>query len=312
MTHIEIRPAALDDTQAICALFRARIPVWQRIDPEGLVQDVPYERLTIYERWLHGGPWMSIETGVLYLSHLLRGAGLAMVAVDGEAITGYCEAYHSVEPEPFGDHLHLSARIGADPDTGRALVQSVLEQAAASGCQRVTVSCVAHDDQDADFYQSMGMQPLTRIRRVQLPAKTGQVFYKSVEHLSANPAQISDWYMPLGRWENARHAWETLWPRTWWALPELRRRRSNRLHLTAAGQEAFVYVEQQLYAPRNADVSCWTPKPLPGQILTALRDWAHREGYRTLVFGVTDDVLKILGPEAEPDGYYRDLYHIPV
>lgn len=49
----------------ISALFRARIGVWQRLDETGRVEDMPYEALTLVERWLHGGAWMSIETGAI-------------------------------------------------------------------------------------------------------------------------------------------------------------------------------------------------------------------------------------------------------
>jgi hypothetical protein len=68
---VEVRQAGLDDTGAITALFGARIPIWQRINKQGQVEDVPYAQLTIYERWLHGGPWMSIETCAVLLNHLL-------------------------------------------------------------------------------------------------------------------------------------------------------------------------------------------------------------------------------------------------
>jgi hypothetical protein len=312
MAEIHVRPALLDDTQPVSALFRSGIPVWQRIDADGQVQDVAYEQLSIYERWLHGGPWMSIETGALHLSHLLRGAGLAFVAVQDGRIAGYVEAYHGDEPAPFGDHLHLTNLMSGDTAIREALVRHLLEQGALSACQRVTISCIAHDDQATRLYRAFGMEPFARIHRVNLPAKTGQVFYKSVEHSNANPAQINQWHMSLGRWENARQHWETLWPRTWSALPEIRQRTTNRLYLTAAGQDAYVFVRQQLYAPRSAEVFCWTPKPLPPQVLTAIRDWSHREGYRTLVLGVTDATLKMLGAEAEPDGYYEDIFAVDV
>ena len=71
---MHIRPALLDDTQAISQLFRARIDKWQRLTEQGQVEDLSYDELSIYERWLHGGAWMSIETGAIWLSHLLSGS----------------------------------------------------------------------------------------------------------------------------------------------------------------------------------------------------------------------------------------------
>ena len=60
MSEILVREAIMDDTAAISALFRQQVNVWQRFDADGRVEELPYEKLTIYERWLHGGAWMSI------------------------------------------------------------------------------------------------------------------------------------------------------------------------------------------------------------------------------------------------------------
>lgn len=310
METTQVRPATLDDTQAINSLFRSRITTWQRMNAQGQVEDVPYEALTIYERWLHGGPWMSVETGALQLSHLLRGAGIPVVAEVSGQVQGYSEAYHGDEPEPFGDHLHVAHLTAASADAALydTIIAYWLEQAAALRCRRVTATCIANDAEARTLYERHGLHSLSRIQRFGLPARTGQVFYKATEHPSASPAQIGGWFMQVGRFSSARQQWETLWPRTWYALPELRSRRAHRLHFSVAGQEAFVFCQQQLYEPRSADVYCWTPKPFSSQVLTAIRDWAHREGYRTLVMAVPDETIKLLGNEAEPDGYVQETY----
>ncbi len=306
---ISVRPATFDDTQAISALFRARITTWQRMDSAGRVQDVPYDALTIYERWLHGGPWMSVETAALHLSHLLRGAGIPVVAESAGKIIGYAEAYHGVEPEPFGDHLHIAQMIIADAgETEDALLTHLLETARDSKCERLTAVGLPNDTHSQALYARHGLTSITRISRYNLPARSGQGFYKTVDHLNANAAQIADWYMPVGRFGSARQQWETRWPRTFHAVPEIRHHRAHRLQFSASGQEALIYCQQDLYNPRSAEIELWSPKPLTSQLLTALRDWTHREGYRTLIMSVMD--AKILGPEAEPDGYYQDIYAV--
>ncbi len=316
MAEIRVRLASLDDTQPISALFRARVVRWQRLNAAGQVEDVPYESLSIYERWLHGGPWMSVETAALHLSHLLRGAGLPVAALVDGRIGGYAEAFHGLEPAPYGDHLHL-ASLTLHPELqpealADALVTFALEQARAAGCAQLTTAVVPHDEAMCQLCERHGLKPAAHMVRMSLPARTGQVFYRAAEHLSANPAQISGWHMPVGRLSSARHHWETLWPRTWHAIPELRARRAHRLKFSVAGQEALVYCEQQLYAPRSADVACWSPKPLSSQVLAALRDWAHQEGYRTLVMTTAEEVAHSLGPDAEPDGFTQDIYAVAV
>lgn len=306
-----VRPATFDDTQAVSTLLRGRITAWQRIDASGRVQDVPYESLKIYERWLHGGPWMSVETAALHLSHLLRGAGIPVVAEANGKIVGYAEAYHGVEPEPFGDHLHIGQMVvEAAGETEDDLLVYLLETATASKCERLTANLLPNDTHMQAFYNRHGLTAIARVNRYSLPARSGQGFYKTADHLNANPAQIADWYMPVGRLGSARQQWETRWPRTFHAVAEIRAHRAHRIQFSASGQEALIYCQQDLYNPRSAEIELWSPKPLTSQLLTALRDWTHREGYRTLVMTVLD--AKILGPEAEPDGYYQDVYAVNI
>ncbi len=307
MTDAHVRLATLDDTDSISALFRAPIAVWQRLDAHGRVEDVRYDDLTIYARWLHGGPWMSLETAAIQLGPLLGGAGVSLVAERENRVVGYVEAYHGVEPNPFGDHLHM-AHLVVHPDhanTGveQALLAGLFEQAVAVKARTVTVSRVGEVPGEATLYDSYRLQALCRIRRLGLPARTGQIFYRATEHRNADPAQIHGWHMTVGRLTSARQEWEQLWPQTWDIIPEIRAQRTHRLHFAAAGQEAFVCCRQQLYDPRSADVSCWSPKPLTNQLVSAIRDWGHRAGYRTLLWVVADDTVKTLGSEAEAGGY---------
>lgn len=310
MSDPTIRQAKLDDTQAISRLFTARISTWQRLNAQGLVEDVPYETLTIYERWLHGGVWMSVETGAIHLSHLLRGAGVPLVAEVGGRVAAYAELYESAEPPPFGSHLALThPTVHPDFESHNleaAVYAAAREMLAPRKAERLLTSAALAEAQR--FYEAQGAQALAAISRYSLPARTGQGFYRTVEHPDPNPAQIRGWHMTTGRLGSARQMWETLWPRTWDAVPEIQRRRTHRLRFNAAGQDAFVCCQQQLYSERSADIYCWSPRPLTSQLLTALRDWSHREGYRTLVLSVTDDIAKVLGPEAEPDGYSEMVY----
>lgn len=312
MTAIQVRTAALDDTQQISALFRARVTAWQRMDAQGRVEDVPYEALSIYERWLHGGPWLSVETAALYLSHLLRGAGIPLVALVDGAVRAYAEAFHGVEPPPFGDHLHVGTLISDTAALDDALLTALLEQARSSRCERLTADVIANDGEASARYARHGMTAIARVRRCTIPTRSGQGFYKTAEHPSANPAQIMGWQMPIGRLSSARQQWETLWPRTFHAIAPIRERRTHRLHLSASGQESLLYCQEALYVPRTAEISLWSPRRLTAQIFTALRDWAHRENYRTLSLTISDEMAGVLGSEAEFDGYHQDVYAVQV
>lgn len=291
------RLATLDDTLAISALVRQRIERWQRLDDDGNVEDLPYDDLSIYERWLHGGAWMSVETAALWLSHLLRGAGIPLVLEDDASqMRGYAEIFAGDEPEPYGTHWHLAKLITApdDDDARHAMMQQLLDRAAEVG--RLTVASTAYDEQTLEFYKRYAFSQIETVKQVNISAKGGSVgFYRATPHTDTDYEQIRGWHMPIGRTHNARFHWETHWANLWEALPRMRDRRTHRQHFSASGQQAYVCCQQQLYDPRSAHIYCWTPKTLSSQLINAIRDWAYREGYRTLILEVDADTAAVLG-----------------
>lgn len=306
---MQVRQAALDDAQAVVRLFCMKIPRWQRINAQGQVEDLPYEALTIYERWLHGGAWLSLETAAIWMSHLLHGAGIPLVLLAENQVIGYAEVYQGEEPAPFNAHLHL-AHFVLMPDAPEAAADVLMEEvlARAAKSHRLTAACSAFDVEKAGFYQRYGLHSLGKVQHVTLTAQTGQAFYKATDHPNANPAQIAGWGMPVGRITDARHQWETLWLSHWDAVPQIIAQQTHRLHFSVSGQDAYVCFQQQLYDPRSVDVYCWTPKPFSLQLLAAMRDRAHRMGYRTLVMAVMDKVAQLIGSEAESAPYQQEIF----
>lgn len=312
MTEPVIRNAQLDDTRYISDLFRTPVTTWQRLDPDGRVQDVTYEALSLYERWLHGGPWMSVETAAIWLNHLLKRGNVVYVAVQAGEIVGYLEAYPGNEPAPFGRHLHVAHLVAPDQDIKDTLMRKLRERATDGDFDRFTTAFSAYDDDARTYYERFGMQRIERTQQYTIAAQTGQGFYKVTEHPNPNPEQINGWRMTIGRQQSARQHWETLWPRLWEVIPEIRERRTHRLSFNAAGQTAFLFCQQQLYAPRTVDVCCWSPKALKTQLITALRDWAHREDYRSLRLSLSDESTRVLPDDTENAPQQQDVYAVDV
>lgn len=311
MSDIHIRQATMDDTEAIGALFRQRIPVWQRLTDEGRVEELAYDALTLHERWLHGGAWMTIETSALFLSHLLTGAGQPIVAVAEGQIIGYVEVYSGNEPEPFGVHHHI-AQLITRPDQEKVAKDALIQHLLSLDTPRLTVAFSSYDADSAEFFAGYEMEKVARTNQYTVSAQVGQGFYKAVDHSQASPAQIAGWHMSIGRVQSARQQWEALWPRLWAAFPEITARRTHRLKFSVAGQEALVCYQQQLYTPRCADVYCWSPRPLTQQLVIAIRDWAYREDYRSLVFAVPDSTAKFLGTEYDTNPYGQDVFAVDI
>lgn len=296
---MEIRKAILDDAYAISHLFRAGIDRWQRMDAQGRVEDLSYEQLKIYDRWLHGGAWMSVETGAIWLNHLLRGSGQPLVAVNSGRVCGYIELYTGQEPDPFNSHLHIGEFITDHHESTRdALLQYLLDHMQNSG--RLTVTCNLYDADTLQFYRRYNFTDLIQVQQVNISAQGGNVgFYKVTDHPNPDHRQIDNWAMPIGRSQSARYHWEHLWHNLWQSVPEIAGRRTYRQYFNASGQDAFVYCQQHLYNPRSAEIFCWTPKTVTGQLIAAIRDWTYKQGYRTLSLTVTERIAKMLGTEIE-------------
>ncbi len=317
MSQIIVRTATLDDTAAITAIHASNIARWQRLGENGQVQDVPYEALTIHERWLHGGPWMSLETCAIHLNHLLSltasastlPAGIPLVAeIDGRVLAE-AEVFPGNEPPPFGEHLHVGVLYVHAEAAGRGLEQALLAHSVALGkelgCKRVTIA-----NADVRDFSAEAWQPLARVQRMTWPARTGQVFYQSTPHRAGDPAQIQGWAMPLGRGQSALQEWLMRWPDLWAGVPALRRQRIERLRFSAAGSNFFVLYVESPFDPRLAMVYVWAATVLSGPVLAAISDRAHKLGFRRLETLIRPEQAGSLGPEAETDGITQEIYSV--
>ena len=206
----------------------------------------------------------------------------------------------------FSGRLYDIAHYGVD----RQLIEAVKAQARALKCVRLETTTTA-GEAALRVFQDMNAQPVANLQRYSLPARTGQGLYQSVVDTTADAKAIAGWTMPLGRGSSARQAWEMHWLPTWDVLTPLRER-THRLRFSASGQEAYVVFQRGLYDPRVVEIACWTPRILSNALLMALRDWSHREGYRTLSLLVPEDVIKALGGDAEADGYTQTIWMLGV
>ena len=309
--NIEVRQARLDDAAAISALLRSPIERWQRFTEASAVEDCRYQDLRIAERWLHGGAWMSVETGAIQLARLLTGAGLPLVAERRGRIIAYLEAHPGKENEPFGNHWGIAHLMEAgDPaktgDGARALLARLREIARENGGERVLIS--GRQAVAPGWYGEFGFERLARARRYRLTAQGGRVFYRASEHENEDSAQIDGWEMAIGRICNARFHWDRDWRRMWDSLLEMGELRVDRFRLTIAGQEALVCARQGAYHRHTAEISLWSKKPLSIQLMIALREWAFRHQYRELQLLMHEDYEALLGENAETDGYFLDTY----
>ncbi|HML24262.1 MAG TPA: GNAT family N-acetyltransferase [Aggregatilinea sp.] len=310
MSQITVRQAVLADAASITEVYKATTGAWARQGIDGSVIPADYDDLTLFERWQAGGPQTSIEMCAVHLANLLRGAdGIPLVAEIEGQIGAEAEIFIGNEPEPFGHHVNVS-RLRVRPEAsdiglGSALLAYIQQIAEAIRCKRVTV---ADAGDDAALYEHHRFQRAHTGQRITFPAQEGRVFYRATELTAFDPAQIAGWHMPLGRYQNAREEWDRLPPGFWNSVPEVVELDSARVHITLTGQEAYAFFQQDRADPERVQVFMWTKRPINNLLMVALRDWAARHNYHTLVTFVWDYVLPLLEIDYTPDGYTQHLY----
>lgn len=291
-----VRQATLEDAVIISELYRSHISTWQ--DQSGNATE--YEALSLYERWSHGGPWMSLETCSVWLAHLLQDHdGIPLVAQnDAGEIVGQAEVFIWHEEAPFGHHINISTLcVRADQDfapIGTAIVNYVLEMAAVIHCDQITIAY----PNPIDFYEDMGFTPLQERFLIQMPVEEGRVFYKARELTDDGAGQIERWFMPLGRFQNAREEWERMRWRIWRGVPGLVEAEWQRLYIDITGQPGILHLHQQDDDLASATARLWTKRAVTSHIITAVLDRAARLGYQR-VTTLVDATLRASLHDAE-------------
>ena len=310
---ITIRLATLQDTAAICAIHASYITAWQRVNADGQLVNAGYEDLTLFERWLHGGHWLSMEMAAIHLNRLLAGGGTVLVAVVDGAVLAMAELYDSEEAIPFGHCLHIVA-LAAHRDYARkeleaALLDYAIQIAEATRCVRLTYASTNLPD----FYASRGFRLLQSGRQVRFRTQAGRAVYQSESFTDRSATQIRGWQMPFGRYQAARVEWDSLFPQDWAAgIPELTDIRLAHLKLSAAGQNALIFLRESAQHG-ECELFLWSLRAINAPVITALRDCAYREGFETIVTFSADSSWPLLqAVEAEPTGYQQDTFELPV
>ncbi len=242
--------------------------------------------------------------------------GLALVAEADGRVLAVAEAWHSLEPLPFGRSLDVGVLYVLRGHTGQglgsALMQRLEQHARALGCDCLTVT---HAEAPG-FYARHGFQPLETWRRVRLPVLPSRTQYL------AEPQPLGDyeaehgpsgWAMPFGRYQSARQEWERARPEAQPGFDAWHGLRTEAWRLTVRGAPACLVLDEQPRERGVADVHLWTPAPsLPRQLIAAIRDRAARAGLAELLFFAAERTLPALPPGWHDDGYRQHVWLKPL
>ncbi len=255
MNGLTIRPATPEDAAAITAVHCSHIRVWRR---GGKGEPVPYEALSLYERWLHGGPWMSVETCAAHLRRWLGAGHLARVALRGDEGVGEAEFVEDDEPPPYGHVLHISLLYVHAAHLGRGAGRALVEAGGALARERGCVALTTQPEREAEpFYRRMGFEPWLWLREWQAPAREGPLPADLCRADDAPYPARQGLALRVGRYQTGRHMWHEIGDRP---LPELARLPWGRWQARMPGGETvWLGLRAQPLAPTQADGFVWAP-----------------------------------------------------
>lgn len=141
---MNVRAATAQDAAGIVALHKATNPYgdWYR-NPFQRLGRVPYEDLTPFERWMHGGPWMDLSLFRRHLHEYQSRGYPVFVAEDRGRIVGECEVWLDEEPGPFGRYAEVEiVETGPppDPNVERELILRAAEKVRKMGYAAIDLS----------------------------------------------------------------------------------------------------------------------------------------------------------------------------
>ena len=192
---MRIRKATLDDVQGIVHVHTAE-------------EDL--SGLSVKGRYLHGGPWMSVETCSIRINNLLLEGQLPLVAELGGKIIGEAEVLFSKEPVGGKTRRisHLDV-IEVHPDfrgkgIGRALVEFVERKAGKWGAEFMTAQ---PDDDAMGFYRKLGFDELL-YEGLLVEVPTGEFEMVKVKPLGFFPWEaVESLELVAGRFQSSYDMW---------------------------------------------------------------------------------------------------------
>lgn len=277
---MEIRPATLDDIVAITEVHRGDVPEWYRGFGDDSVP-APYESLSVFERYMAGGPWMSVETCAIHVNQLLLHDLPPIVAVSDGRVVAETEFYIGEEGAPYGKVLDVSV-LYVHPNAqgkgvGGALLKYLIDRAERKECRSMTVV-----PGPRGFYQHYGFNEVHERPHLLVHARTTNLSYTIEEMDIETPWRIvSGWPMPIGRFTSSRQEWERHKMITY-HLPELSGCLHKRLRVRTGHAEAVAILAQHSPFDPALVAHAWTKNMAINDLVSILRSECAKAGYAQL------------------------------
>ncbi|HEX7344050.1 MAG TPA: hypothetical protein VF398_07285 [bacterium] len=251
---ITLRLVRPSDINAIVSLSNRRL--WQRhtgydewpTDPAKKTNQVPWEKLTLYQRYLNAGVWCDPLLYKNHLNWLTKSGGFALAAEETDGVmkrlVAYCEIWCADEPSPLGKTgsiLIMEADTHFAEDPIPKLYAQAKKEIRSRGhstlaiCPFSSRAVTAHLDDRR--WELLALNRLYRIPRAKLTRSTLPHQIEEVPRTDATQHEL----FCLDQAQPPSYLWASFWEE-FEVLPEmrgaLRRQAARRVYLEYGGQRS--------------------------------------------------------------------------
>jgi GNAT superfamily N-acetyltransferase len=281
----------------------------------------PYEILTPFERFLHGGAWMDLGSCRRHLHEYASRGFPVLVAEEGGRVVGHCDVWLAEEPEPFGRYGEAEMLL-VDPARGGPGAMGRLLEHAMARCRRLGLPAFDLSPKHGgggELAEAMGFAPIWDTRTLEAPLAAVPSPDEDFETADMPPAYeaVAD-LLCLNHREPAAYRHATfLGSFPSWRLAGVPREHvlAKRLRFKGGGG-AVVAARREWIDPNRTELDLWVPPPWRrdadalGRILAMAAETARRLGGRVLTTYLPAEMVEAARPLAfeggeEPDPWLR-------
>jgi ribosomal protein S18 acetylase RimI-like enzyme len=207
---MKTRRAEQSDCEAITSVHCSGVTRWVRHVGDEEIEDT-YENLSSLDKYLIGGPWMSLETCVSYVGFLLSRGQYPLVAEINGKIVGEIEVFIGEEPLPLGKNACISvlevAKKYRRKGVGRALVSEAMKLAEEQKCEVIVTS---PEENAIGFYKKCGLnETLMELKNVEIDLEAFSPVSDAIVDMRELyfDDDLRGMHMVLGRWDSSFAQW---------------------------------------------------------------------------------------------------------
>lgn len=174
---IQTRKATKQDLPSLVDINRSDVKEWHHFDRHGQGLKASYEELTEWERTMHGGPWMDLQSLRGYWSLAQRLGIICLVAEINNRVVGHLDVIPTKERE-LGDYLYIDVfmvhRCFRRQGVGTALLKAAESLAAEDALPRMIVSA-DYDEPGGLTYRKFGFKAFVEMCTLEAETDNGSM-----------------------------------------------------------------------------------------------------------------------------------------